>query len=169
MMNISTVLLRVTGVFAFALMLHATSRDAVASGKAINEVDLPIAVRKAFAREFPTCVMKKITKEPAKKGVEYVIESLEGMYTRVSRFSPDGTLLATRDPLMPMNLPQAVRQAMMDRNAQKKSLGTERVKGFFRVTQNGVVTYEVQISGPKGNEVLRYTSDGTPLPGGSHK
>jgi len=148
---------------AAAVSLSAQQQPATGSQKreaeeseehAIQEAQVPAAVRNAFRHAWPTARATKYTSEHENGRTVYEIESVDGTVHRDLLLAADGAILETETQVAPAQLPAPVRTAAEAHGAH--------INVAELVVTGRDTTYEISIRGKSHKLHLR--PDGRPAP-----
>ena len=112
-----------------------------------KEQGIPKKALEAFRKSYPTATIKKFEMERIQGKIAVRIESTEGTTARVIAYDTLGTILMSREPIEPTDLPGNVR-ASIDNIYPRRSI--ERAE---KIMEGGKAKYEVYLK-------LLYDSNG---------
>jgi len=121
-------------------MLTVNSQEKKEYKKAEKPVNVPAAVKKAFAVKFPNVTRVEWGIE---KPDQYEAEFDQNKTGMSALFDSKGTLLETESKISESNLPQAVKTLLA------KEYATYKVKAIEKNEVKGVVSYEVVVEKAK--------------------
>jgi hypothetical protein len=145
-----TILLAVLAVF----MLTLNSQEKKETKKAEKQVNVPMAVKKAFAVKFPNAAKVEWgIEKPGQYEAEFDLNKT-GMS---ALFDLKGTLLETESKMSETNLPQTIKSLLA------KDFATYKIKSIEKNEVKGVVKYEVVVEKAKKMLELVFDANGKKL------
>jgi len=131
----------------YLLLFLAAFATAFTQQESNKEQGIPKKALEAFRKSYPTATIKKFDMERIQGKIAVKIESMEGTSTRVVAYDTLGTVLTSREPIAPTDLPPKIR-ASIDNVYPRRSI--ERAE---KLMENGTSRYEVYLK-------LLYDSNG---------
>jgi len=130
----------IMGIFSIAVSVNAQK---------LTRKDVPTAVSSAFEKSYTHAIVRSFSKEQRNGETVYEIESTDGKIRRDIIYSADGIALEIEESISPVDLPEAVQQAI------DKEYHEGKVKSAERLIKGTSIEYEVIIrKGRKNLEVV---------------
>jgi hypothetical protein len=128
----------------FALLIDGVFTSASAqSEKKIGTKDLPVAVKSAFAEEYPKAVIRGASKETEGGKTYYEIESIDGTIHRDLLYTPAGEVYEIEEAVAAKELPEAVQDSL------KKVFKEYSIRKAERSSHASEVYYEIRLKSGK--------------------
>jgi hypothetical protein len=126
-----------------------------AGDKKISKKQIPEAVVKAFAGQYPHAVIKGQAIE-TENGIKYYeIESMDGTTGRDLLYTPEGKVCEIEETMDPGTLSDVMKNAMSKEYPKGKIVKAEKT-----TTRDTVVTYEVQVKVGKKIKGVSFDAQG---------
>ncbi|HUL45175.1 MAG TPA: hypothetical protein VLY03_12555 [Bacteroidota bacterium] len=133
-------------------LLIALSAVVFSQQETSKEKGIPTKALEAFKKTYPNASINKFEMERLQGKIAVKIESVEGTTARTVTYDTLGTVLMSREPILPVDLPPNVR-ASIDNVYPRR--GIDRAEKLF---ENGAVKYEVYLKllyGSDGDEIVK--------------
>ena len=101
--------------------------------------ELPVPIRKAIQKNSGGATLGEITKSTDEGETIYYAELNKGATTRTLTFNMDGVLLAEEEPATLSDAPEAAQKKI------KSLAGDGKIAGMTKVTEDGDISYDVDI------------------------
>lgn len=116
--------------------------------------ELPAPIRKAIQKNSGGATLGEITKSTDEGEAIYYAEVNKGATTRTLTFNMDGVLLAEEEPATLSDAPEAAQKKI------KSLAGDGKIAGLTKVTEDGDISYDVDILQGGGRKTLSVSAAG---------